>query len=636
VSADPTPAVFLSYASQDAEAAKRICEALRGAGVEVWFDQSELRGGDAWDQKIRRQIKDCALFVPIISANTQSRPEGYFRLEWKLAVDRSHLLADDHPFLFPVVIDDTPDATARVPERFREVQWTRLNVKDTPETLAARVAKLLGHGFEADAGDRGRADRRRGPERKPTDKWIARVAVIFGLLISAFYATRPFWPSRSRETPPGANRTAPPARPPSEAARLVTQARALYEPWDFASADDLKLAERLLKEASDREPANADAYAGLAIVCFANYIFGFDRSDARDALLRNSADRAMKLAPNSDNSRLAMAARCRRGPGMNDEALRLLLDLETRHRDDKFILRQIAGVFVAKNQTDDALKFYRHAAELPGGDAIALVAEARILQSMGRLDEADLALDRAIALRPDYGFARVIKLVLAFYERGDVEQTKAVLQQIPAGLMNDDRVAAIAAFMWYFLRDADRAGEALRFVPRDYVESNVVTMPKGLLAGWIHQLAGRREAAVAEWRVALRLLEQRLAANPTSVGDVGDKAGVLALLGERAAAEEALRVYEQLQRMPVGRVSGSSWVIYAALGRADEVADFFSERLKRDGPDGAKYAAFFRCHPVLDPFRQQPRFQALAAEAEKVFAKPGKAAQPGGVAKPAP
>ena len=63
----PRGAVFLSYASQDAEAAKRICEALRTAGVEVWFDQSELVGGDAWDQKIRKQIKESALFVPIIA-----------------------------------------------------------------------------------------------------------------------------------------------------------------------------------------------------------------------------------------------------------------------------------------------------------------------------------------------------------------------------------------------------------------------------------------------------------------------------------------------------------------------------------------------------------------------------------------
>ena len=94
---EPSKAVFLSYASQDAEAARRICDALRAAGIEVWFDQSELRGGDAWDQQIRKQIHDCALFIPLISDATQGRLEGYFRLEWKLAVDRSHLMAAEKP-----------------------------------------------------------------------------------------------------------------------------------------------------------------------------------------------------------------------------------------------------------------------------------------------------------------------------------------------------------------------------------------------------------------------------------------------------------------------------------------------------------------------------------------------------------
>ena len=64
--------------------------------------------------------------MPVISAATQARGEGYFRLEWKLAVDRSHLMAPDQPLLLPVVIDDTPDAAARVADEFRAVQWTRL------------------------------------------------------------------------------------------------------------------------------------------------------------------------------------------------------------------------------------------------------------------------------------------------------------------------------------------------------------------------------------------------------------------------------------------------------------------------------------------------------------------------------
>jgi hypothetical protein len=118
---EPSRALFLSYASQDAEAAQRIREALRTAGIEVWFDQSELRGGDARDQSIRRQIKTCALFVPLISQHTHERAEGYFRLEGKLAVDRSHLIMANRAFLVPVVIDDTADDDENVPEKFREV-----------------------------------------------------------------------------------------------------------------------------------------------------------------------------------------------------------------------------------------------------------------------------------------------------------------------------------------------------------------------------------------------------------------------------------------------------------------------------------------------------------------------------------
>jgi hypothetical protein len=116
--AQASRAIFLSYASQDVEAARNICEALRAGGIEVWFDQSELRGGDAWDHKIRQQIRDCALFIPVISANTQARQEGYFRLEWRLADQRTHLMARNKAFIVPVSIDGTPESSADMPESF--------------------------------------------------------------------------------------------------------------------------------------------------------------------------------------------------------------------------------------------------------------------------------------------------------------------------------------------------------------------------------------------------------------------------------------------------------------------------------------------------------------------------------------
>jgi TolB-like protein/Tfp pilus assembly protein PilF len=146
IMSDPVKAVFLSYASQDTEAARKICEALRASGVEVWFDvEGGLEGGDEWDAKIRRQIKECVLFIPIISANTQAREEGYFRIEWELAVQRSLGIAAGVAFILPVVIDDTREAEALVPDRFRSVQWTRLRGGEVTPDVTAKFLKLWSH-----------------------------------------------------------------------------------------------------------------------------------------------------------------------------------------------------------------------------------------------------------------------------------------------------------------------------------------------------------------------------------------------------------------------------------------------------------------------------------------------------------
>src|SRR4051812_5931228 len=149
-------AVFLSYAREDADAVRRIADALRAFGVEVWFDENELRGGDSWDQKIRTQIRTCTLCVPVISATTQARGEGYFRREWRFAVERTHDMAAGVPFLLPVVIDDTKEADALVPEEFMKVQWTRLPKGVPTPQFVEQVKKLLEGKSVAGVADPGR------------------------------------------------------------------------------------------------------------------------------------------------------------------------------------------------------------------------------------------------------------------------------------------------------------------------------------------------------------------------------------------------------------------------------------------------------------------------------------------------
>src|ERR1017187_7267067 len=137
------PSVFLSYASEDRPAASLIRDALAAAGLEVWFDEEVLAGGDAWDRKIRRQIRDCDYFMPVISAQTEGRHEGYFRREWRLAVERTLDMADDHTFLLPVAIDATDQASARVPEKFLAVQWLKLPGGQPTPALEALCSRLI-------------------------------------------------------------------------------------------------------------------------------------------------------------------------------------------------------------------------------------------------------------------------------------------------------------------------------------------------------------------------------------------------------------------------------------------------------------------------------------------------------------
>ncbi len=139
----PRPSVFISYASEDRAAARTLRDTLAATGLDVWYDENELGGGDAWDQKIRRQIRDCDYFLPMISAATEARKEGYFRREWRLAAERTLDMADDVMFLLPVVIDGTGESGARVPDKFLAVQWLRLPGGQSTPALEALCRRLL-------------------------------------------------------------------------------------------------------------------------------------------------------------------------------------------------------------------------------------------------------------------------------------------------------------------------------------------------------------------------------------------------------------------------------------------------------------------------------------------------------------
>jgi len=137
-------AVFISYAHEDQAAARRLRDFLEEeAGIDVWLDARRLEAGDDWDHKIRRNIKNCSYFLPLISTAATDRDEGYYRREWSLAVERAMDFADSVPFIIPVAIDDTAEDADGMPERFLRPQWTRLPGGAGTEAFRRRMVALV-------------------------------------------------------------------------------------------------------------------------------------------------------------------------------------------------------------------------------------------------------------------------------------------------------------------------------------------------------------------------------------------------------------------------------------------------------------------------------------------------------------
>ena len=139
----PDNAIFVSYAREDLPAVQRLKASMDAAGLVTWFDLDRLEGGDDYDRKIHANIARCSYFVPVISANTQRRLEGYFRREWSYAVDRARNIAEGAVFIVPVCIDETTEAEALVPEKFKALHMTRVPAGEPGPEFLRRLQELF-------------------------------------------------------------------------------------------------------------------------------------------------------------------------------------------------------------------------------------------------------------------------------------------------------------------------------------------------------------------------------------------------------------------------------------------------------------------------------------------------------------
>jgi 6-phosphofructokinase 1 len=110
--------VFISYAREDMNFAKRLWSDLHNVGMSPWLDKEDLLPGQRWKTEIVKAIRKSTYFIILMSSASVNR-KGYLHKELTEALDILNMYPDSGIYLIPIRIDDCDPPK----EPLRELQW---------------------------------------------------------------------------------------------------------------------------------------------------------------------------------------------------------------------------------------------------------------------------------------------------------------------------------------------------------------------------------------------------------------------------------------------------------------------------------------------------------------------------------
>lgn len=109
--------VFLSHASEDKPAVRRLGRQLKADGFDPWLDEERLLPGQDWKLEIERAMRLSGAILLCFSSVSVAK-EGFIQKEYKRAMDIQEEKPEGTIFVIPVRLDD-----CAMPDFIRELQW---------------------------------------------------------------------------------------------------------------------------------------------------------------------------------------------------------------------------------------------------------------------------------------------------------------------------------------------------------------------------------------------------------------------------------------------------------------------------------------------------------------------------------
>jgi hypothetical protein len=92
--------IFVSYSTQDVEAANQVVSNLEAMGLKPWLASREVRPGESFVKAINSALGDAGYVLLLISRASMGSP--WVEREWMAALSRREMV------LLPIRLDDTP------------------------------------------------------------------------------------------------------------------------------------------------------------------------------------------------------------------------------------------------------------------------------------------------------------------------------------------------------------------------------------------------------------------------------------------------------------------------------------------------------------------------------------------------
>ncbi len=445
-----------------------------------------------------------------------------------------------------------------------------------------------------------------------TARRMDRTIMVVLALALAYFAFDKFVLAPKRVAAPASLTTA--EKPQlTEAEKLIQQAHALIDD-PLAVRENYRLAEEVGQKAVQLNPTDAEAWAVLAQASLSLVAGRYDDTPARREAAGSQAERAIRLAPDSLESGLAMATHLLVSRQFSESESRAR-ELLRRFPTDQRVVGLLALSLQFQDRKDEVRELLQQHASTPRGRTEFLEWDAYDHFDKNELVEADALLDQLFAATPGAG-AYMTRLLTLWTGWGDLPAAAAFVDKIPSQLLLEDAFAHHAANVWMEIGQTEKALEALRRIPREFLEEKRVIRPKGLVVGNILNAAGRTEAAKVEWRQALALVEKRIAAEPGRPDWVRLKALLLGRLGEKTEGEKQLKLWLEMIGPSDPDQAFRSLDVQMALGNYEEVIRGFQSVINSKKGRWLAPLNLLRHDPFYAPIRSDPRVQEMIAAGE--------------------